>query len=140
MKAIVLLCDHAAVADGKLYINGGGISIIGSNVVSMSVALLVFVPWTDANRPIPLELTLQNQDGQPVVADGRPLRTDGQLEVGRPAGVSPGTSIEWPFVFNVAGLRLAPGRYEWRLELDGESREDWRTAFTVLPPPVGTTL
>ena len=133
MKAIVLLCDHAAVADGKLYINGGGISIMGSNVVGMSVALLVFVPWTDANRPIPLELTLQNQDGQPVVVDGHQLRTDGQLEVGRPAGVPPGTDIEWPFVFNVAGLRLTPGRYEWRLQLDGQSREEWRRSFTVLP-------
>lgn len=135
MKAIVLLCDHAAVADGKLYVNGGGISIVGSNVVSMSVALLVFVPWTDANRPISLELTLQNQDGQPVLVDGRPMETHGQLEVGRPAGVSPGTAIEWPFVFNIAGLRLAPGRFEWRLRLDGQAREDWRAAFTVLPSP-----
>lgn len=133
MKAILLLCDHAAVADGKLYINGGGISVIRANAVSMSVALLVFVPWTDANRPIRLDLTLQNQDGQPVVVDDRPLRTDGQFEVGRPAGVSPGTDIEWPFVFNIAGLRLTPGRYEWRLSLDGQSREEWQAAFTVLP-------
>ncbi len=131
----MLLCDHAAVADGKLYINGGGISVIRANALSMSVALLAFVPWTDANRPIRLELTLRNQDGQPVIVDDRPLGTDGQFEVGRPAGASPGVDIEWPFVFNIAGLRLPPGRYEWRLDLDGQSRDEWLSGFTVFATP-----
>ncbi len=27
---------------------------------------------------------------------------------------------------------MTPGRYEWRLQIDGQERGDWRAAFTVL--------
>jgi hypothetical protein len=32
---------------------------------------------------------------------------------------------------NSTPLPLEPGRYEWRLTIDGEGRQDWSLAFTV---------
>ena len=57
---------------------------------------------------------------------------DIEFEVGRPAGIKPGTPLELPLAVNSARCRSSPGgRYEWRLSIDGESDEDWRLAFSV---------
>ena len=53
---------------------------------------------------------------------------DVEFEVGRPAGIKPGTPLELPLAVNSGPLPLEPGgRYEWRLSIDGESDEDWRS-------------
>ena len=57
---------------------------------------------------------------------------DVEFEVGRPAGIKPGTPLELPLAVNSGPLPLEPGgRYEWRLSIDGEGDEDWRLAFSV---------
>ena len=57
---------------------------------------------------------------------------DVEFEVGRPAGIKPGTPLELPLAVNSGPLALEPGgRYEWRLTIDGEGDEDWRLAFSV---------
>ena len=55
-----MLCDHAQVANGKLFINGGGISrFFGPGLPpGTSIALLLLVPWEQTNAPIQLEFTL----------------------------------------------------------------------------------
>jgi hypothetical protein len=51
------------------------------------------------------------------------------VEVGRPAGIAPGSLLDASFVMNVPPLALSPGRYEWRLEI-GET--SYSAPFTVM--------
>jgi len=56
---------------------------------------------------------------------------DVPFEVGRPAGLKPGTPLDFPVAVNSGPLPLEPGRYEWRLTIDGEADDDWRLPFSV---------
>ncbi len=46
-------------------------------------------------------------------------------------GLKPGTPLDFPVAVNSTPLPLEAGRYEWRLTIDGASREDWTLPFTV---------
>jgi hypothetical protein len=140
VKVTMLLTDFAQVADGKLTIVGGGWSLTGPEPTPFGIAILVHVPWDQANRRHTLRLELVDADGQPVTSPGdgeeeeRPIvfLDDIEFEVGRPAGIKPGTPLELPLAVNSGPLPLVPGsRYEWRLSIDGEGDEDWRLAFSV---------
>jgi hypothetical protein len=71
------------------------------------------------------EVVLEDDDDEQTVAFG------GEFEVGRPPGLKPGTPLDFPVAVNSTPLPLEPGRYEWRLTIDGASREDWTLPFTV---------
>ena len=129
VKVTMLLADFAQVADGTLTVVGGGWSLSGPEPTPFGIAILVHVPWDQANRRHVIRLELVDADGTAVMMepteDGeeRPIvfLDDVEFEVGRPAGIKPGTPLE------------PGGRYEWRLSIDGESDEDWRMAFSVRP-------
>ncbi len=54
--------------------------------------------------------------------------------MGRPTGLTPGTSLDATVAINVGPLPLPPGgRYMWRLSIDGETRVDWQVAFSTRP-------
>lgn len=136
----LMLCDHAAVADGKLYISGGGWNVTGPAPSPFGIAVLVSVPWAMANRRITLSLTLVGEDGESVAQAGpdgaEPIRIDTDLEVGRPPGLRPGTPLDVPLALNLPPLPLpAGGRFTWELTLDGESRADWRLSFSTRAAP-----
>ena len=63
--------------------------------------------------------------------DEQSVAFGGEFEVGRPPGLKPGTPLDFPVAVNSTPLPLEPGRYEWRLTIDGNSREDWTLPFTV---------
>jgi hypothetical protein len=131
IKAQFMLCDHAQVAEGKLFISGGGVTRIrGAVPRSFSVAALVQIPWDRANEPISVRFDLVDQDGRQVVLDDRAVTWTAQVEVGRPVGVAPGTPLDWPVVVPAA-VPLPPGRYTWVLTIDGRTGQDWRQSFTV---------
>ena len=130
-----MLCDHAQVADGRLFINGGGISRFHGPGLppGTSLAMLMLVPWENTNAPITIDLQLLTQDGQPVPdPGGSPIHIQVQTEVGRPPGIEPGVPIDLPLTFQVGGLRLPSGRYTWRLSVDGETSQAWQLSFTVI--------
>jgi hypothetical protein len=138
----MMLCDHAQVAEGKLFISGGGWSVTGPMPVPSALAIKIEVPWDLANTPIKFALELVDQDGKPVRQQGplglQPLRMEGQVEVGRPPGLAPGTPLDVPLAIGVGALPLAPGaRFTWRLELNGRTEEAWQLSFSVrgLPRP-----
>jgi hypothetical protein len=139
VKVTMLLADYAQVADGKLTVVGGGWSITGPDPVPFGIAILVHVPWDQANRRHLLRLELLDTDGKPVVIDTEDgdetpivFFDDIEFEVGRPAGIKPGTPLELPLSINSGPLPLDPGgRYEWRLSIDGETDDDWRLPFSV---------
>jgi hypothetical protein len=49
MKVTGILCDYAVVADGKLYISGGGWNVTGPEPSQSAIALLFEVPWDRTN-------------------------------------------------------------------------------------------
>jgi hypothetical protein len=136
VKATMLLADYAVVSDGKLTIVGGGWSQTGPEPAAFGIGLLIQVPWDQANTPHAFSVELLDADGSPVSfetddADEQPVAFGGDFEVGRPPGLKPGTPLDFPVAVNSTPLPLDPGRYEWRLTIDDESRADWTLPFTV---------
>jgi hypothetical protein len=88
-----------------------------------------------------MRLELLDADGQPVEVESEGGEADGSepivffddvpFEVGRPAGLKPGTPLDFPVAINSGPLLLDAGRYEWRLTIDGEADDDWRLPFSV---------
>jgi hypothetical protein len=133
MKAQLMLCDFAQVAEGKLNILGGGISLARRGVPQVSLAGLVDVPWNLANTEISATFTLLDADGHHVTD---PMGVDVTLqlgfEMGRPPGTVKGAPLTWPFAVTIATHWLPPGRYTWRLDLNGETHEDWTTTLSIV--------
>jgi hypothetical protein len=143
VKVTMLLADYAQVAEGKLNIVGGGWTITGPGPCTGGVAVQIRVPWDQTNRRHRWELALLDADGKPVLlqsdpeTEGQSLQIGNEFEVGRPAGVLPGSFIEHHFAFNFAGLPLASGqRYVWELRINGHTDEDWRLPFSTRRMPV----
>jgi Family of unknown function (DUF6941) len=136
VKATLLLADYAVVSDGKLTVVGGGWSQTGPEPAPFGIALLIQVPWDQANTLHAFTVQLLDSDGEPVVleteeAEDQAVAFGGDFEVGRPPGLKPGTPLDFPVAMNSTPLPLEPGRYEWRLTIDGQSHQDCTLAFTV---------
>jgi hypothetical protein len=132
----MLLADAAQVVSGKLYILGGGWSIIGPGPSATAIALKIEVPWHDADVAHHWELRLLDADGRPVVLpDGDGVRTISIGEsfgVSRPEGLPPGSPIDFHVAVNVGPLPLGRGqRYVWKLSIDGQSQPDWEASFST---------
>ena len=65
----MLLCDAAQVADGKLYVLGGGWSLTGPDPMPSGIALKIDVGWHEADQAHHWELYLEDADGRPVMVD-----------------------------------------------------------------------
>lgn len=137
MKLTLLLADFAQVADGKLYISGGGWSVTGTPPSACALAVKIDVPWDQANTAHRLRIVLLDADGHDVTVETpvgtAPVEIITNFEVGRPPGLAHGTPIDVPLAFNVGPLPLQPGRYQWRASVDGEEHEEWRVEFSVRP-------
>src|SRR6266567_3613182 len=92
MRVTMLLCDAAQVADGKLFVLGGGWSITGATMGPSAIALKLEVPWDQTNVAHHWELYLVDADGRPVTIqtdDGQQaIEVRGDFEVGRPLRVA----------------------------------------------------
>ena len=132
----MLLCDSAQSVAGKLYILGGGWSQVGPQAppggFNMALAIKLTVPWDRANEQFHMRAALVTADGQPVEFGGGPVQADGKLEVGRPAGLRPGTPLDSTLALNFSGLGLNPGGYVWQLEIGDHVLA--RAPFRVLGP------
>jgi hypothetical protein len=135
----MLLADYVVVSDGKLTIVGGGWSQTGPDPAPFGIGLLIQVPWDQANTPHQFTVQLLDADGAAVSFDEEDPESEsdqsvefgGEFEVGRPPGLKPGTPLDFPVAVNSVPLPLEPGRYEWRLTIDEQSRQDWTLPFTV---------
>lgn len=136
MRVTLLLADSAQAVSGKLYILGGGWSVIGPDPSPMAIAMMIEVPWDQTNMQHTWKLALFDDDGQPVMVPtptgDRPVEFPATVEVGRPPGLKPGTSLAIPMAINFGPLPLRPGTsYVWRLTVNDKTNEDWRLPFTV---------
>jgi hypothetical protein len=138
IDVVMLLCDAAETANGKLYVLGGGWSqAFTPNVpLAMALAVKLAIPWDQANTRFTIEARLVDEDGELVsTPDGEPIRAEGQIEVGRPPGLKPGEALDAPFVLRFTVV-LPPGGYVWELVIAPPA--DYiaaRAAFRVRQPP-----
>jgi hypothetical protein len=140
VDATLLLCDAAQVAEGKLYILGGGWSITGPDPLPSAVAMKVQVEWSEADVEHHWELYLVDEDGHPVTVPTSngpvPLEVRGDFRLVRPDNLPEGVPLDLPLAVNFGPLPLEPGRrYTWCLTIDGESRPNWVLGFTTRPAP-----
>lgn len=137
LEATLFLADSAQVSDGKIHALGIGWTQTSSPVSAPSaVGIILHVPWGETNRKIKWTLDLIDADGKPILLQTgpesfAPVHMESELEVGRPAGVKHGSSINVPFAVNVGPMPLKPdGKFEWVLRVEGK---EWRTSFATRP-------
>lgn len=137
LKVSLMLADAAHAVGGKLYILGGGWSVLFAPA-PFAIALKIEVPWSEATDTHHFLVELIDEDGHTVkTPDGDELANiGGTFCTGIPAGVKQGTPIDAVLAFPIPPLALDPGRYEWRLTIDGKGDEDWYLAFTRAEPPM----
>jgi hypothetical protein len=135
MKLTMLLADAVQAVNGKLYILGGGWSIIGPEPTPSAIAIKVDVPWDEANTKHRFRLALIDSDGRPVTVPGPigdlAVEIVGEFEAGRPPGLKAGTPLDVVLALNIGPLPLHPdSRYVWRIWINEQTREDWEVSFS----------
>jgi hypothetical protein len=139
LKVTMLLCDHADVANGKLYINGGGWTITGPAPRPAAIALDIKVPWDEREDKHEFVLDLLDTDGQPVLGPTpqqglQPIRAEVEFQLHGPFDVKPGVPLDAPLAIPLPPIPLAPGsRFEWRLTVNRHTEEDWTLPFSTRP-------
>ncbi|MEZ4499663.1 MAG: hypothetical protein R2839_06210 [Thermomicrobiales bacterium] len=126
-----LLADAVQVANGKLFILGGGWARLTVDALpinrSFELAVRIVVPWTETNRKLPFELQLVDEDGKGLLE--QVVRAD--ISVGRPVQLKEGTDQVVPLTLRLPNVRLErEGRYAFTLSHGGQ--EAARTAFDLV--------
>src|SRR6266511_2962909 len=120
-----IICDSAASAEGKLYIQGGGWNILMSPVFPFSqprigVGAIVSVPYHATNKNHVLELRLEDQDGE-------------RLPIGPTVMSDTDGTTKSPMAINLdQPVFQSPGAYSFVLTINDEEME--RLTFRVLGP------
>lgn len=92
----LLLANHAEAVNGLLYVSGGcwtrhhrqkPLPDQQTPLSTFGIALCVLVPWTEANRPHMVTLTIEPEDDP----DHPLIDVKGELVVGRPPDAKPGS-------------------------------------------------
>jgi len=116
IRATMLLCDAAQSIGGKLYVLGGGWSLLRTaGPATMALAVKLSIPWSRSNESHQIEAVLVTAAGDDVQQEGQPVRATGAIEVGRPPGLRQGTPLDAVFVLTFQNLSLEPGGYVWEL-------------------------
>jgi hypothetical protein len=135
MRTTLLLADYARVSDGKLDVIGGGWSIMNAaGPFGFFLAALFQIPWDQTNTKHTFRFELLDADGNGVPAaddDEEMVHAEGEFEAGRPPGLMIGTPVDLPLVVPFGPLVAEAGRYEIRLTINGETKENWFVAFSV---------
>ena len=112
--------DHAAVAEGKLYVNGGvwdrlNFPVYPQLVPQVSLVAVVRVPYRAYHQDHKFEMRLENAENEPLsfrVEGGFRFGTEPHMRVGDPSHLT----VAVP----VAGVVLeSPGDYSFVFSIDG---------------------
>lgn len=140
MNATILLCDAAMVSEAKLFVLGGGWSLVGPGPTPMAIALKMDIEFDSVDEEHHWELFLEDVSGQAVVFDTpdgpRPVEVRGDFRVGHPEELPPGSLIPVNIAINLGPLPLEPGKsFIWKLSIDGTSAPAWSASFATRPMP-----
>ena len=138
MNITMLLADSAQVADGKLYVLGGGWSVTGPEPTPSAVAIKVSVDSHEFNTSHHWELFIEDADGQPVRFEtpegSQIIEVRGDFSATAPDDVPVGTPVDVPIAVNFGPIPLADSsRYTWRMVIDGETLPGGLVSFTTRP-------
>ena len=133
----LILAEHAEVTGSKLYLMGGGwdtmnVADVPANVRLTAVAG-IRVEWDETNVSLPVVVRVDDDDAQEV------FRLDGQMNVGRPPQLLPGTSQLSQMTFVLQLQLKALGGYRVSLAVGPEDRQVRRSVpfrlVKAAPPP-----
>jgi hypothetical protein len=118
--------DHAAVENGKLYVNGGAWNRIGypsfPAVQTFAVAAILHIPWRAHGQNHSFVIWFEDADGQNVGG-----RIEGSFQAAVPPGALSGDYTIAPAAININGFVFErPGDYAAVLSLDGTEISRWR--------------
>ena len=92
---MLTLANHVEAINGLLYLSGAGWNRVTRRYPkggvptphNFGIGVSVLVPWTEANRKHHLSLRIEDEDQHEQTS------VNGELEVGRPAGVPEGSDL-----------------------------------------------
>lgn len=132
MEVTAILCNHAEAQNNILYLSGAGIDryFIPSNIpapwgVNVGIGLSIEIPWASTNQAHKLEISLTDQDGQPVLVQTNPsqrspFKVDSTFTMGRPAELELGEPQIMNLALNFPGLPIERlGKYSFNVSVDG---------------------
>jgi hypothetical protein len=134
----MMLADSAQVADGKIYMLGGGWSLTGPGPTPSAVVIKIDIDRHETAQSHYWELFLEDSDGRPVFVDSpdglQTVEVRGEFTVGNPPDLLEGVPVDLPIAINVPPLPLPPaGRYTWRLVINGETPDGGTVSFSTRP-------
>lgn len=113
----LILADGAQVAGDKLYVLGGGWTVVSAQKFPVNhnaaIAVGAMVDWQETNQKHVFEIALTSE-GEQV---GGPL-VSGEFEVGRPPGMPAGASQRFMLAAAVSLALAAAGPYEIVVRVD----------------------
>ena len=125
-----MLADAARVESGKLYVHGGGwdrITASGfpSTHPGLAVVLVFRIEYDEALNDIPVSVTLETEDGEPMGP-----KMDGMISAGHPPGTKRGAPAFHPLSITLNGLLFEePGGFQFRVS--SNDQELVRIPFSV---------
>lgn len=126
----LIVADAVQVQGGKLFMLGGGWDRLTvpsvPHAMKLGLAAAFRIPWNDTNIRHPFVLRLEHEDGSIV------LEMAGQVEVGRPPGIAPGTAQRAQFAAELETVFERTGTYRLLASLEGTART---ATFTVVEAP-----
>jgi hypothetical protein len=125
----LILADAAQIVAGKLYLMGGGWDVLTANQAlpvtrHCALAASYVIPWTETNQRFNVEIVIVSDEGKELG------KISGQVEVGRPAGIPPGSEQRAQIAAELTLEFAQAGSYAIISSIEG--REDLRTAFRVV--------
>ncbi|MBI3978222.1 MAG: hypothetical protein HY331_08560 [Chloroflexi bacterium] len=128
----LILADAAQVVGGKLYLLGGGWDVLTVNAgfpveQRCAVAAAFKVPWNETNQPYDIKIEITDEDRHEKL-----FQLAGQIEVGRPPGIPPGSDQRTQIAVDLTMKLEHPGTYVIIAEVEGQESS---TTFRVVPRP-----
>ena len=124
----IILADHVDSINNKLYMNGGGWETLTVAQLpalhNLAIAVAFSVPWNETNQVHKFEVEIGNEDGKSLA------KIEGQMEVGRPAGIPIGNAQRVQAAFNLGITFEQLGSYFVAARIEG--RESNRVHFNVV--------
>ena len=131
----LIIADAVEAVNGKLYMMGGAwdrwTSRSYPSPMRLGIAVGLLVPWDETNEKQGVRLSVTDADGKPVVPD-----IDGQIEVGRPPGMTPGSTQRTLLTINAGFPLPRPGRYVVSVAVPAGAEK--RVTFEAVLPAGGT--
>jgi hypothetical protein len=131
----LILADGAQIAGDKLYVLGGGWTVVWAREFPVThaaaLALGMMVPWSSTNQKHSIEAALVSADGEQL---GDPL-VAGEFEVGRPPGMPQGASQRFMLAAPVNLALEKPGAYDLVVRVDGTDVKSATFNAVQVPKP-----